>query len=227
MSSKIDRALYGPSWMEVILGALLSAVLGVVLAAAFLVTKPVTAVKEVPKEPAAGVVYYIEGSRDSNKGRSWVAKRQHLVSGLSVTVTEEELNTALAALQAPAPKKPGAKEEPAPEAKSAVFVPGTPNILIRDGQMQIGVPVTVDAFDLGLNLIVQARGGFEKQGDLFVFSPDTLLIGSCAVEKIPGVAGWVMQKIVGTKAAPEDIATAWGKLANVTIDGAQLKLDAP
>jgi hypothetical protein len=26
---------------------------------------------------------------------------------------------------------------------------------------------------------------------------------------------------------PEAIATAWGKLANVTIDGAQLKLDAP
>jgi hypothetical protein len=227
MSSKIDRALYGPSWTEVIFGALLSVVLGVVLAAASLVIRPVAAVKEMPKEPVAGAVYYLEGSKDSNKGRSWTAKQQQLVSGLSVTVTEEELNTAVAVLNAPASGKPGVKDEPAAEAKPSVFVPGPPNFRIRDGQMQIGVPVAVAAFDLGLNILVQARGGFEKKGDRFVFSPDTLLIGSCAVDKIPGVTGLVLQKLVGAQAVPEAIATAWGKLANVTIDGAQLKLDAP
>ena len=49
--TKFDRAHYGPSWVEVILGALLSLALGVVLAVAYFVARPVTLVKELPKEP--------------------------------------------------------------------------------------------------------------------------------------------------------------------------------
>jgi len=228
MSKKIDRALYGPSWTEVIFGALLSIVLGVVLAAAYLITKPVTTVKEMPKEPVAGMVYHIEGSKDATKGRSWVAKRQQLVAGMSVTVTEEELNTAVTALNTPAPKKAGAKEEPAAEpAKPGAFTAGAPNFRIRNQEMQIAVPVTVNTLDLGLSILVQARGDFEKQGDQFVFSPKSLFVGSCPVEKIPGLAGVVMQRFVGAQKLPEDVAGAWAKLASVSIDGARLKLDAP
>jgi hypothetical protein len=228
MSKKIDRALYGPSWTEVIFGALLSIVLGVVLSAAYLITKPVATVKEMPKEPVAGTIYHIEGSKDATKGRSWVAKRQQLVAGMSVTVTEEELNTAVTAVNAPAPKKAGAKEEPAAEpAKPGAFIPGAPNFRIRDKEVQIAVPVTVNTLDLGLNVLVQARGDFEKRGEQFVFAPRTLLVGSCPVEKIPGLANIIMQKFVGAQKVPEDIAGAWAKLASVSIDGNKLKLDAP
>lgn len=230
MSKKIDRALYGPSWFEVIFGAFLSVVIGVVLAAAYLVTKPVTTVKELPKEPVAGMVYFIEGSKDATKGRSWVAKRQQLVAGMSVQVTEEEINAAIAGVNAPAPKKPGAKtEEPAPEAeaKPGHLAAGAPNFRIRDGEVQISVPVTVNTLELGLNLLVQARGGFEKQGDRFVFAPKTLLVGSCPVEKLPGVAGFALRQFLGAQAIPEDIAGAWAKLANVSVEGALLKLEAP
>jgi len=227
MSKKIDRALYGPSWKEVILGALLSVVLGVVLAAAYLITKPVTTVKEMPKEPVARMVYHIEGSRDATKGRSWVAKRQQLVAGLSVTVTEEELNAAVTALNAPAPKKAGAKDEPAAETKPGALTTGALNFRIRDQALQIAVPVTINTLDLGLNVLVQARGDFVKQGEQFVFNPKSLLVGSCPVEKIPGLAAMVMSKFVGTQKVPEDLAGAWAKLANVSIDGTRLKLDAP
>ncbi len=230
MSKKIDRALYGPSWFEVIFGAFLSVVIGVVLAAAYLVTKPVTTVKELPKEPVAGMVYFIEGSKDATKGRSWVAKRQQLVAGMSVQVTEEEINAAIAGVNAPAPKKPGAKAEapaPEPEAKPGHFAAGAPNFRIRDGEVQISVPVTVNTLELGLNLLVQARGSFEKQGDHFVFSPRTLLVGSCPVEKLPGVAGAALRQFLGAQAIPEDIAGAWAKLANVSVEGALLKLEAP
>jgi hypothetical protein len=228
MSKKIDRALYGPSWTEVIFGALLSIVLGVVLAAAHLITKPVATVKEMPKEPVAGTVYHIEGSKDATKGRSWMAKRQQLVAGMSVTVSEEELNTAVTAINTPAPKKAGAKEEPAAEpTKPGAFTPGAPNFRIRDQELQIAVPVTINTLDLGLNVLVQARGDFEKQGDQFVFTPRTLLVGSCPVEKIPGLTNVIMQKFVGAQKLPEDISGAWAKLANVAIDGTKLKLDAP
>lgn len=230
MSKKIDRALYGPSWVEVIVGALLSVVIGVVLAAVYLVTKPVATVKELPKEPVVGMVYHLEGSKDATKGRTWVAKRQQLVAGQSVAVSEEELNAAIAGINAPAPKKPGAKAEepaPAPEAKPGPFKPGTPNFRIRDGEVQISVPVTVNTFDLGLNVLVQARGSFEKHGDQFVFAPKTLLVGSCPVEKLPGVAGAALRQFLGAQAIPDDIASAWAKLANVSVEGALLKLDAP
>lgn len=230
MSKKIDRALYGPSWFEVIFGAFLSVVIGVVLAAVYLVTKPVATVKELPKEPVAGMVYHIEGSKDATKGRSWVAKRQQFVAGMSVQVTEEEINAAIAGVNAPAPKKPGAKaEEPAPaaEAKPGHFAAGAPNFRIRDGEVQISVPVTVNTLELGLNLLVQARGTFEKQGDRYVFAPKTLLVGSCQVEKVPGVANAALRQFLGAQAIPEDIAGAWAKLANVTVEGALLKLEAP
>ena len=227
MSTKIDRALYGPSWTEVIFGALLSLVLGVVLAVAYLITKPVTTVKEMPKEPVTGMVYHIEGSKDGTRGRSWVAKRQQLVAGLSVTLSEDELNTAVTAVNAPAPRKAGAKEEPVAEAKPGAFTAGAPNFRIRDQALQIAVPVTINTLDLGLNVLVQARGDFEKQGDQFVFNPKSLLVGSCPVEKIPGLSTIIMNKFVGTQKMPEDIAGAWAKLANVSIDGTKLKLDAP
>lgn len=229
MSKKIDRALYGPSWFEVIFGAFLSVVIGVVLAAVYLVTKPVTTVKELPKEPVSGMVYFIEGSKDSTKGRSWVAKRQQLVAGMSVQVSEEEINAAIAGVNAAASKKPAAKAEesaPAAEAKPGQFTAGTPNFRIRDGEVQISVPVTVNTLELGLNLLVQARGSFEKQGDRFVFAPKTLLVGSCPVEKIPGVASAALRQFLGAQAIPEDVAGAWAKLANVSVEGARLKLDA-
>lgn len=230
MSKKIDRALYGPSWFEVIFGAFLSVVIGVVLAAAYLVAKPVSTVKELPKEPVPGQIYVIEGSKDSTKGRTWVAKRQQFVAGMSVQVTEEEINTAIATLNSPAAKKPAAKTEaatPEAEAKAGHFDAGAPNFRIRDNEVQISVPVTVNTLDLGLSVLVHARGGFEKQGDRFVFAPKSLFVGSCAVEKIPGVAGAVMRQFLGAQAIPEDIAGAWAKLANVSVDGARLSLEAP
>src|ERR1035437_4745439 len=91
---KFDRSHYGPSWTEVILGALLSVVIGVVLAAAYFVFKPVARVKEIPKEPAPDMVYYIEGSRDYSNARRLIAKEKFFVRGGTVVVNEDELNTA-------------------------------------------------------------------------------------------------------------------------------------
>lgn len=228
MSKKIDRAVHGPSWAEVILGAVLSLVLGVVLGAVLLVIRPVAQVKELPKEadrdPKA--VYYIEGSRDGSKARQALAKRKAFVEGQAVEANEDELNSLVGAAPAPAAPKPGAKKDEKaapPSSPSGDFITaGTPNFRIREGQLQIGIPVTLNA--IGQKVIVQARGGFVKKGDGFVYEPAQLYLGSCPVQRLPFLAGFVGGKILGAQAIPEDIATAWKKVTNVTIEGNTVKV---
>jgi hypothetical protein len=226
MSKKIDRALYGPSWTEVILGACLSLLLGVVLAAAYLVTKPVETVREMPKEPIPGQIYLVEGSKDGTKGRQWKAKQLQLSAGTSVNLTEDELNTAVAAWNAPKAKPAGAKEEEkAAEAEKLAL--GAVNFRIRGGEMQVAVPVTLNVLGLGTTVMVHAIGGFEKDGDQFVFKPSQMFVGSCQVQRLPTVSALIMNKVKATQALPAELGAAWRSLANVTIDGAQLQLEMP
>lgn len=171
--SKVDRAIHGPGWGEVIFGAVLSLVLGIAIGAVLLIVKPVVVVKELPKEPVAGTVYFVEGLRgDSAKGKQALAKRKALLEGQSVKVTEDEVNALASAATAPkADEKAGNSVES--------VVTGTPNVRIRDGVMQVGVPVTVTVMGYQQKLIAQARGGFVKRGDVFAYDPDEIFVGSC------------------------------------------------
>lgn len=240
MSKKIDR--HGPSWAEVIIGAALSVVLGVALGALLLILRPVVVAKEMPKEadrdPKA--VYYIEGSRDPGKARSAPAKRQALVAGQSVTVNEDELNTLAGPATPPgapaAPKKapekakdPKAKEGEKGDAGGSdeAFAVGTPNFRLHDNLMQVAVPVTVNALGLGQKIFVQARGGFTKDGSVFVYDPKELYFGSCPVQRLPFLSGYVRNKFLAAQPIPEDIKTAWAKLSNVEVAGNTLKLTMP
>jgi hypothetical protein len=234
MSNKIDRAMHGPSWTEVILGAVLSVALGIVLGVVVLVLKPVTVAKsekDIPKESTAEKVYYIEGSRDSAKAKDALSKRKAFAAGRSVNVTEEELNalvTPVPAAPPPAPK-PGDKAKPAEKGAAAAsegyLAIAAPNFRIRNNVMQVGVPVTVNM--LGQKVIVQARGGFTKKGDEFVFDPNELYFGSCPIQRLPYLPGYVTRKILAAQPIPDDVAAAWPKLANVSIEGNTLKLAMP
>lgn len=220
--SKVDRAIHGPSWAEVIIGAVLSLVLGVALGAVVLVIKPVVTVKELPKEPVTGAVYYIEGARDGSLGRQVLAKRKAFTSGQSVKVTEQEVNALADATNAPA-AKPGEKA-PAPTAAEGLLSTGTPNVRIHGGSMQIAVPVTVDLLGFTQKVMIQARGGFEKDGDGFAYEPSELYLGSCPVQRLPFLSSYVRHKLFTSHPIPEDLAAAWAKLANVSIEGNTLNL---
>ncbi|MCF7688217.1 MAG: hypothetical protein K9M98_13870 [Cephaloticoccus sp.] len=223
MSKKIDRALYGPSWSEVIIGAVLSAVIGAVLAMVWLATKPVEKVRELPKEPVAGLVYYIEGSANSTQGRQWSAKRQSFIQGTSVTVTEQELNTALKTLETDAAKakKPEEKTEP------GMITPGALNFRIHDNLLQIGAPIDLLIYGMKTQVQVVAQGTFERRGDKFAFDPQKIYVGSCQVERLPIVSGMVMGKLLAAANLPTDLTEAWGRLADVSIEGSELKLVMP
>lgn len=214
--SKVDRAVYSPGWGEVILGAVLSLILGVVLGAVLLILKPVIVAKETPKEPVAGAVYFVQGlPGDSAKAKQVLAKRKALVEGQSVKVTEDEVNSLVAAASA----KPADAKAPA-----QTVATGTPNVRIRDGVMQVGVPVTLNVFGLEHQLIAQARGGFEKEGSVFAYEPTEMYLGSCPVQRLPFVSSYVRSKILASQNVPEDIAAAWAKLTNVAIEGNTLVL---
>jgi len=245
MSKKTDRASHGPSLTEVVLGVVLSLAFGVALGAALLIARPVVVAKETPKDADPKAIYFIEGARDTAKARQALAKRKAFVEGQSVTVTEDEINALAAPAPAAAPgakageKKadpkaktdPKAKEAekaaPPPAAGDGMFAVGQPNFRVRDGKVQIGVPVTINALGLGEKVIAQARGGIVKKGDLFVFEAETLYLGSCPVQRLPFLAGYVREKFIASQAIPEDIKTSWAKLANVTIEGNAVKLTMP
>ncbi|HUR58678.1 MAG TPA: hypothetical protein VM029_13280 [Opitutaceae bacterium] len=243
MAKKIDRSTHGPGWGEVILGAALALVLGVVLGCVLLVLKPVVIAKDLPKEGERmrGVVYYVEGATGGN-ARQAQAKRKAFIEGQTVTLTEAEINAlaggpgASAAATPPgkapdqtAPEKgkeKGKAEEKAAPAPGSdgMLVAGTPNVRIRGGIMQVGAPVTIAVAGLDQKVIVQARGKFVKEGDRFVFQEDELYLGSCPLHRLPFVSDFVYKKVLGEQAIPEDVKAAWHKLASVTIEDNALKL---
>ena len=250
MSTKINRATYGPSWTEVILGALISLLLGVVLGAGLLVLRPAIVAKSTPKEGerVRGAVYYIEGSRDSAKAKEAQQKLKAFAGGQSVTVVEDELN-ALANAKAGGPAAPGAGGEkgkttdkgkaPAkgkevakaapPAVAGEMFAIGAPNFRIHEGALQVAVPVTVtvNVLDLGLKFIAQARGGITKKGSAFAFDATELYLGSCPVQRLPFLAGYVSEYLFAVQSLPDDVRGSWAKLAGVTIEGSKLKLTMP
>jgi hypothetical protein len=242
-AKKMDRSAHEPGWGEVILGAVLSIALGAVLGVFSLVMKPPVLInaKGEPKERVAGTIYYEEGSRDSAKARQAPAKRKAFAQGTSILVTEDEINS-FGAAPASATPPPAAKKKadekapatkaptppaPAPAGSTDTIALGNPNIRIRDGAVQLAVPVTVNALDLGLRLTVLATGTFEKKGEAFAFAPATLTVGSCPVHRLPFALGFVTKQFLSAKGVPDDVATPWGRLAGVAVEGNALKLTMP
>jgi hypothetical protein len=203
--SKIDRALYGPSWAEVIFGALLSFVLGIALAIVFLLLKPVQVVRDLPKEPVRGVVYVIQGSKDANKGRGVDAKLKELTAGRSVSLTEDELNSMFGG-------------------KNAATAP---NFRIVEGRLQIGLPTTVDLLGLNQALMVVATGQFGNRDGKVSYEVDDFRVGSLPASRLPYIKGAVTDKILAAQEFPPELTAIWGKLASIAIEGNALKLKMP
>jgi hypothetical protein len=237
-NKKIEKALYGPSTTEVALGAILGLVAGLLVACVYLIFKPVQQVKEMPKEPVRGAVYYLPGSDNNAKGKSYAAKQKALVAGSSVELTEDELNAwstatfgaAPAAPAKPPAPKPGAKPgEPAkPDANQpaldGILNPGTPNFKIKDGTLQIGFKCVLNWYGLTQEVMVLTTGTLIRSGDDVVYSPKTIYLGSCPIHLIPGAAGPLMAHLIGKKKAPDEINSAWAKVKGATIEGSTLKL---
>ncbi len=230
VSRRIDKAKYGPGWGEVIVGAALSLVLGAVLAVAYLVAKPVVPVKELPKDRPAGTIYYIEGTRSAENGKQWMRKKQLLTEGSSVALNEDELNAWITTeTTPPPPEKPAPGPKAPPPAPTGLIALGPPNFRIHDGLLQIGSKGTLylDWFGTKTSIIVQVAGRFVKEGGVFVFEPSEFCLGSCPLHKLPGLGEFLFRHLVAKEKVPDDLAGAWKKLADVSIEENTLKLTMP
>jgi len=233
MANKIEKALYGPSMLEVILGAVLGLFAGVLAASVYLVFKPVLPVKALPKEPARGMVYYLPGAETKAKSLTWAAKQSQFLAGTSVMVVEEELNAwAASRLGAtPAPTKPAkAAKSNKPDAadsgpvSDAILIPARPNFRIVDGKLQIGLNCTLNWYGVMTDVTVQSTGGFKQDGDRVVFVPELVYLGSCPLHLLPGVSGLLLDQIVAKERIPDEVRVAWTKLSEVAVEGQSLKL---
>jgi hypothetical protein len=240
-SSKIDRATYGPSTIEVFLGAVLSLILGAVLALIYLIAQPVQIGNIPAKGEAASPVVYIKGTQDGDRGKQWLRKKQLFTEGSSVEVNEDELNAWITAGTAPeTPKPPGGKkpdkaandkkpDQTASAGSAGLIQFGTPNFHISNGVFQIGCETEVNLDMLGLkqSLIVQASGRFVKTSDGFSFAADQFYIGCCPLHKLPILGKFVLDRVLANEKAPENLSSAWKKLVDVTVEGDSLKLTIP
>lgn len=233
-SDKVEKALYGPSTTEVALGAILGLLAGLLAACVYLVLKPVQQVKELPKEPTRGVIYYVPGSDNPAKSREWSAKQKAFVAGNNVQLVEDELNSwanatfaaspAGAATPAKAPAAAPKADANQPAAEGGIFQPATPNFHIVDGKLRIGFRCFINWYGMGKDVFVTMTGDIRRSGDRFVFSPDSVYLGSCPVHLLPAVSKPLVSHLLGRKKVPDEINSAWAKLTDVAIEGSTLKL---
>lgn len=228
---KIEKALYGPSTTEVALGAILGLAAGLLVACVYLVFKPVLQVKEVPKEPVRGAVYYLPGSDSTAKSKGLAAKQKAFIGGTGIELSEDELNawstaTFGATPAAPKPAAKGAEAAPAANqpAYDGIFNPGTPNFKFVSGNLQVGFKCVLNWYGLTHEVIVLSTGSLARSGDDVVFVPQTLYLGSCPVHLIPGAAAPLANHLLGKKKIPDEIKSAWAKVSDATIEGPALKL---
>jgi hypothetical protein len=229
MLKKNKKEKAGPGWAEVILGAILAVALGVVLGAAYMVNLPVKKVPSIPKDAPSGAVFYIEGSKDMST-TGVTEKRRLFDAGETVEVDEGEMNALFGTLvkasaPAPAPSKPGDKTPPPADAKFLEM--SALNARIHDQKIQFGDTATLSLFGITDAVIVQATGTFEKGSSGYEFEPETILVGGCPVQRLIFLRGWIMNKLLFTSHPPDDLAAAWSKLSDVSIDGTKLRLKSP
>lgn len=219
----------GPSWTEVFIGAFLSLLIGVALGAAYLVLKPAVGLRTPLKEEErkAGTIYYMEGSRDGNKGRGSELKRKQFAQGASVTVNEDDINLAVPQQKAPAAPAAAPKAGEKLEAPTATAVVAAPNFRIREGVVQLATPIKVNVMGVDSTIVILSKGTFVKKDEVWAFEPQSISAGSCSLDRLPVVKTLVYDKFIGSYPVPEDIATSWRKLVAVHVEGSELKLTMP
>lgn len=228
-NKRLERSLYGPTFLEITLGLFLSILLGAALGVLFLIFKPVTQVAELPKvdERKQGMVYYVPGAIDYSKAKQWMGKRQKLVESSSgdIIFTEDDLNawSASGQPQPPAPP-PNQKDAPPPPPPEDLVTPSTVNFKLRDGSMQVGLPTTINLMGFVFPVISQAQGKFEKRGDMFMYIPEEVMIGSLPLHRFPGAVDYLVKEVYSKDRIPEEFLTAWLRASNVAIDGNTLRI---
>ena len=182
MASPSDRK--APGVISVFIGAVLSVVLGSLLAFVHLASQPVEVMKTAPKEkPPADKLYYVLGAPGGGAGKSWEMKSELLgAAGTgSVTLTEAELNAwSESTLE---PKKLSEEEK----SSAMAILGGVPNFRIEGSSLHIGLVNTAIFFGMEAPLVMHAQGGFARSGNGWRFVPTEARLGALPLHKVPAL----------------------------------------
>ena len=238
----IQKALYGPSYFEVALGAILGIAVGIVAAGLYFVFKPVEKVDKLPKELVPNVVYFIPGKESTTRAKGWQAKQKTFLEGGEMMLREEELNAWGATLsdykpidpKAPVkpvappkkatPPKPGAPIEPEVEEPEVFFAVGAPNFSIKENRVQIALVCKLNYYGIGSDVWVKVTGRFTRTGDSYKFTPAEFYFGSCPLHLIPVASTFMTGRLLAELKITDEMVQAWGRVNLILIEGEQLKV---
>lgn len=180
MASSTDRK--SPGVISVFIGAVLSIVLGALLAGVHLAALPVEVMKTAPKEaPADGTRYCVLGAPGATAGRGWQTKHEAVSENADgeFAFTEAELNAWSAGTFEPA------KLDDDKKGGTMMILAGAPNFRIDGPELQIALVNTVNFFGSESPLVLQGRGGFEKGESGWRFVAREAHLGALPLHKVP------------------------------------------
>jgi len=206
---------------SLILGVLVAAI-GVALGMFSLAVEKVDEVRQMPKEEEIKkrTVYFVSGK---DRGGSYRVKEEAFLSGKPgmLKLTEADLN----AWAGNTFKFVRPANEEDTGGGFASLKPSAPNFRIQDGVFQIGIAVNVDSMFLNDKMRYFAKGGFDRQGDAFVFVPAVSYLGSAKLPMgVESVFGASLLAVFEQNEAFARYAEAWKGLSEVRVEGDELIL---
>ena len=200
----------------------MSVALGALLAAAHLVSLPVEVMKTAPKEaPAPEKRYVVLGA--SGSGGAWESKRDQAESGVpggEIVLPEAELNAWAEGTFEPV------KPDAAQKSPTMMISAGTPNFRVDGDSLRIALENKVYFFGTEGNLVLHARGGFEREGEGWTFRASEALLGALPLHKVPGLLPLVAARFSPAE-KPEAVAKVLARAKNISVRDGAVVIEMP
>lgn len=211
MAISLDQK--SPGVVGVIIGASLSIVLGALLAGVHLVFKPVEIVKAAPKEPVAGVRYFVQGGGAAAAGKAWERKKEAVATGRGeVGFAEGDLNAWAQETFKTPPETQEAKKD-----ATFLLVPGTPNLRLVGDELQLGVVTELVYFGTITPLVFQAHGGFEQSAAGWRYAPEEVYLGCFPLHRIPALVDLVATRFGTDGKLPPEVETVLARATAIKV----------
>ncbi|MCH8475143.1 MAG: hypothetical protein LAT55_07940 [Opitutales bacterium] len=184
------------SLTEIIVGASLSLVLGLLASFAYLSLQPVEILSEPPEEGEfrSSAAYFVEGQAQGQYRNQWeglLNQIQEVLRGgdLDVTIREDDLNH-WAAANFVAPDE----DEMERPFFGGVF-PKNLNFRVNEELIHIGIDMDYDGLGLRHVFKLQIIGGLEESRGQNEFSVGEVYLGQCRIPSIFGLRGFFLNRV--------------------------------
>ncbi len=215
----------GPKLYEVVIGAILSLILGGLLAVIYLVLQPVEEVAQFPPEEARekGKVYFKPGQVGRAGEFNWRPKQAAFEAGASGTIelVEQEINQWVSV------EFSDLEDEDYPDAGMFFIAPRSLNFRVGDGRFQIASDLDWTVFGYTHTLKAHAIGTFVRGNGSFAFEPEEMYIGGFTVPRTGDFGPTLIRRVVEVLDPSQDLRESWAAVSEVSIVEDQLILEIP